>query len=116
MIPDSAELSPRLSEKSEEDGVSAGYKQCAAEALEWLLNLGYEPGHPLLRSLVAHLSKKRAYLEKMDLERYLVGYNNDSEARTQIQADKGIQKFLIETAFRGCDLSYISVNNPTGSL
>lgn len=110
MIPDSTEISPRLHENSnEEGGISAGYRQCAAEALEWLLNLGYEPGHPLLRSLAAHLSKKRAYLEKMDLERYLVG-DKDSGTRTRIETDKQIQKFLVEAAFRGCDLNYVSVN------
>ena len=99
MVPDRREMDYPPGRKSEE-AAAEGYSECAAEALQWLRNLGYEPGHPLIRSLLAHLTKKKAYLEKMDLERYLVG---DPKI---LREDRQIQTALVEASFRGCDLKY----------
>lgn len=101
------------------DVMLAGYQEAATEALQWLLGLGYQPGHPLLRSLAAHLTKKTAYLEKIKLEQFLVEQVleeniEDAEKSTtqpnnslhKLQCNEAVQKALVEAAFKGCDLYY----------
>lgn len=126
MVPEGAQVSNATC--GNDEVLMAGYKECATEALNWLLGLGYEPGHPLIRSLAAHLTKKQAYLEKMNLERFLVeetlknteieSLEEDEEidfefsdsdfemCALQIQNNPQIQKALVEAVYKGCDLQY----------
>lgn len=125
MIPEGGETSNASPQK--DNVMLAGYQECANEALTWLLNLGYEPGHPLIRSLAAHLTKKQAYLEKLSLERFLIeetlknsgeGLDDDEESdpdivdsayelfALQIKNNQEIQKALVDAVFKGCDLQY----------
>ena len=135
MIPEDCETSNETKNKDHDDVMLAGYKQCATEALNWLLNLGYKPGHPLIRSLVAHLTKKQEDLEKLSLEKFLVeettinsndsdfdmrGNDNDTHFDTidtidystyeylysEIKNNKDMQKTLVEAIYKGCDLQY----------
>ncbi|KAK6626582.1 hypothetical protein RUM44_009056 [Polyplax serrata] len=114
-----------------DDIMLAGYQECANEALTWLLNLGYEPGHPIICSLAAHLTKKQAYLEKLNLERFLIQETLKTIGKTlrdedaiedddnfelvdaayefyaqQIQNNKEVQKALVDAVYKGCDLQY----------
>ncbi|KAL0274626.1 UNVERIFIED_CONTAM: hypothetical protein PYX00_002716 [Menopon gallinae] len=120
MVPESSSDSPPKNGEQDEM-VLAGYRECATEAMKWLSNLGYRPGHPLMRSLAAHLTKKQAYLEKVDLECFLVeqsmrkeeddedGSDDETtflERLKEVRNDPEIQRALVEAAFRGCDLRY----------
>ncbi|XP_037080483.1 uncharacterized protein LOC119101297 [Pollicipes pollicipes] len=111
--PEVTDPSRRPRPAAEEDALMAGYQDCVAEAVRYLVEEeGRAPDDPTVVGLTEHLQARSAYLEYLsllcqldtDMEDQLSTLLRSGREERQQELLSAEHRCLVETVFRGCDL------------